>query len=115
MSANRLTLIPTEEIRTSARITPRDINVEGLETELRKSIAGEIRFDPSSLDAAVTYRGVLQRGAVQLSGGGVLDVSKIGDYGAPASALRRGVRSSRTGRLIGGFALPWGVDQSTTR
>src|SRR5438874_2106574 len=48
MSANRLTIIPTEEIRPSARITPRDINVEGLEAELRKTIAGEVRFDAGS-------------------------------------------------------------------
>ena len=48
MSANRLTLIPTEEVRTSARITPRDIDVEGLEAELRKSVAGEVRFDAGS-------------------------------------------------------------------
>src|SRR5438552_2232407 len=101
MSANRLTLIPTEEIRTSARITPRDINVEGLETELHKSIAGEIRFDAGSKALYATdgsnYRQVPIGVVVPKSREDVIQtVAACRKFGAPV--LSRGGGTSLAGQ-----------------
>src|SRR5438105_6358937 len=101
MSANRLTLIPTEEIRTSARITPRDINVEGLEAELRKSIAGEIRFDAGSKALYATdgsnYRQVPIGVVVPKSREDVIQtVAACRKFGAPV--LSRGGGTSLAGQ-----------------
>src|SRR5947207_15054532 len=101
MSANRLTIIPTEEIRPSARITPRDINVEGLEAELRKSIAGKIRFDAGSKALYATdgsnYRQVPIGVVVPKSREDVIQtVAACRKFGAPA--LSRGGGTSLAGR-----------------
>jgi FAD/FMN-containing dehydrogenase/Fe-S oxidoreductase len=101
MSANRLTLIPTEEIRTLARITPRDIDVEGLEADLRKSIAGEVRFDAGSKALYATdgsnYRQVPIGVVVPKSREDVIQtVAACRKFGAPV--LSRGGGTSLAGQ-----------------
>jgi len=54
VSASNLPFIPLEELKQTYATRPRDwrsvddVDVPGLEAELRKNIEGEVRFDPGS-------------------------------------------------------------------
>jgi hypothetical protein len=48
MSASRIPLVSTEELHRSWRTQSHEIDAKGLESELRKNIEGEVRFDPGS-------------------------------------------------------------------
>ncbi len=48
MSANRIPLVTSEELKRSWRNQSREVDVAGLEAQLRSAIAGEVRFDAGS-------------------------------------------------------------------
>ena len=48
MSASRIPLVSTEDLHRSWRTQPHEIDARGLETELRKRVDGEVRFDAGS-------------------------------------------------------------------
>ena len=48
MSANRVALVTSEELRKTWRNQSVDVDAVGLEAELRGTIAGEVRFDAGS-------------------------------------------------------------------
>ena len=48
MSANRVPLVSPEELKTSWRNNLQKVDVRGLQAELERSVAGEVRFDAGS-------------------------------------------------------------------
>jgi FAD/FMN-containing dehydrogenase len=48
MSANRVPLVSPEDLNETWRRHSNDVDAQGLETELRRSITGEVRFDAGS-------------------------------------------------------------------
>ena len=48
MSANRVLLVTSEELKQSWRNQAREVDVRGLEAELRRTVEGEVRFDAGS-------------------------------------------------------------------
>jgi FAD/FMN-containing dehydrogenase/Fe-S oxidoreductase len=101
MSANRAPLVSSEELRNSWRNQSHEIDAKGLEAELQKVIAGEVRFDASSKALYATdgsnYRQVPIGVVIPKSKEDVLHTIEIArHFGAPI--LSRGGGTSLAGQ-----------------
>jgi FAD/FMN-containing dehydrogenase/Fe-S oxidoreductase len=101
MSANRVPLVSSEELRQTWRSQPRDVDAARLEAELRGSVEGEVRFDAGSkgmyaVDAS-NYRQVPIGVVIPKSREDVTaTVAACRKYGAPV--LSRGGGTSLAGQ-----------------
>jgi len=111
MSANRLPLVSSEELRQSWRNQQKDVDAARLEAELRGSVEGEVRFDAGSkamyaVDAS-NYRQVPIGVVIPKSREDVIAaVAACRKYGAPV--LSRGGGTSLAGQCCNvAIVLDW--------
>lgn len=101
MSASRVPLVATEELKQSWRNHPRDIDAAALERTLRQAISGEVRFDAGSKALYATdgsnYRQVPIGVVIPKSKEDVIEtVAACRKFGAPL--LSRGGGTSLAGQ-----------------
>src|SRR5438270_8241892 len=101
MSANRVPLVPSDELVQSWRNRPLDVDATALEAELRRVVSGEVRFDAGSKALYATdgsnYRQVPIGVVIPKSKRDVIEtVSACRKFGAPL--LSRGGGTSLAGQ-----------------
>ncbi|MGA9510508.1 MAG: FAD-binding and (Fe-S)-binding domain-containing protein [Candidatus Sulfotelmatobacter sp.] len=111
MSANRVALVTSEELKKTWRNQSADVDAVGLEAELRSTIAGEVRFDAGSkamyaVDAS-NYRQVPIGVVIPKSKEDVIaTIAACRKYGAPV--LSRGGGTSLAGQCCNvAVVLDW--------